>query len=412
MNAFLGLVRTSENASTADEAILLKALAAVGAEEGAVAIRRGPGWIAAGSPSDPRTDLAHGVLRPHEGTDPVYVARRDDLTLVGDRVRALLATGLVPRAVDPVGLSGLLWRGAPMDARLPAVGIVAIPPGDRFVAGRGIEVGAPIGIPGWPVNACVTPSWRVPAEPGAVAGLHERYLAVADMPSADGFRAFLAAWALVERRAATITENEHAPPCDESLLEAMSAPRRAPVRLRRPRPGGDPADIAEQRAIEVDALAEVPVHRAQSILALFPAATRRALATLPERGPDGVVPASVEGREMAAELARRGAFVDGPLRDQSVAFAATGARTALPVRGGDADDPVLDGWLRGPLAPFLSSALGPDRLAAQRFWNPGAVAEGVSRWRARRAGWTARHVFLLAHVAHWVERERLAIEAP
>ncbi len=411
MTTFLGLARTSEKPTTEDEAALVGALRELGMPQEAIAVRRGERWVSAGAADDPRLDLDRGVLRPPDGMDPTYTVRSETLTLVGNSVRALLATGLAKRALDPVGLSGLLWRGAPMDARLPVAGVTSLKPGNRFIAGRPIEVEPHTGLPSWPSFSCVAPSRDGQGAAAEVAAAHTEFATVEDMPSSDGFLGFLAARAI---RAADPAgpggPAEHAPPCDAALLDAIAEPAKEPWRLRRPGPGGDPLDLDAQRALELDALAEEPLHRAQSLLALFPAAARRALASLPERPPDGVVPEFDSGREMAVELVRLGALVDGPMRDAALAFEVTGVRAALPVRGGDAPDPALDAALRGPLASWLDAALARDRLAGQRIWNEDAVGEGVSRWRAKRAGWTARHVFLLARVARWIERERLAIE--
>jgi asparagine synthase (glutamine-hydrolysing) len=55
-------------------------------------------------------------------------------------VRSLWASGLVPRRFDPVGIAGVLWRGAATDARLPSAGVRALRPGETLEVDAAVRV--------------------------------------------------------------------------------------------------------------------------------------------------------------------------------------------------------------------------------------------------------------------------------
>lgn len=85
------------------------------------------------------------ATRPMDGP-AVYVATRGDAFAVADTARRALAAVGRPVDVDADGVAGVLWRGGPVDARLPLRGVVGIPAGGRAtqVAGRLRVEGPPL----------------------------------------------------------------------------------------------------------------------------------------------------------------------------------------------------------------------------------------------------------------------------
>jgi hypothetical protein len=79
-------------------------------------------------------------------------------------------------------------------------------------------------------------------------------------------------------------------------------------------------------------------------------------------------------------------------------------------RAGPTFSDVLDSWLRGDLASWLDESLSAARVRDQGVLDPAAVRTALARWRARTHGWTARHVFLLAHLVRWIESRGLRRE--
>ncbi|MFO0933851.1 MAG: hypothetical protein U1E39_14270 [Planctomycetota bacterium] len=78
---------------------------------------------------------AAGRLVATRATDApaVYVAWRERAAAsAGTALEALAAVGR-RAVVDPAGVSGVLWRGGPLDARLPLEGVVGVPAGGRVV---------------------------------------------------------------------------------------------------------------------------------------------------------------------------------------------------------------------------------------------------------------------------------------
>jgi hypothetical protein len=218
--------------------------------------------------------------------------------------------------------------------------------------------------------------------------------------------------------------------------------------LARGRPGGDPMDARAQRRRELRAFVRVPAKWAHAHAALLPAVTRDAVSLLGPRPADDLVPAPGDDREVLSDLARLGRLSDLRLRDSDAAGEALGLDVRFPllddpfveaVRGLDPDlrfrgggswgwlgarlaargvlpppalrggfAPRYDAWLRGPLASWLSRTLARDRLEHQRVFVPDAVADALARFRARRSGWTAERILLVALVTDWVERHGLA----
>jgi asparagine synthase (glutamine-hydrolysing) len=73
------------------------------------------------------------VARDRLGVKPLYWARVGDadsaVLLIASEVRALLASGLVPREIDPVGLSTYLWNGFPVGPSTIVRGVHQVPAG-------------------------------------------------------------------------------------------------------------------------------------------------------------------------------------------------------------------------------------------------------------------------------------------
>jgi hypothetical protein len=352
--------------------------------------------------------------------------------------------GALTAAVEAAPTASVLLSGGPASAALA-------------VAAR-----RPVLVARWPVGddggADAVAAWArgrglaavvVEGGPGDPSALLSEFLATLDLPSADGFPRHLLYRAAARAGVAGALDASGGAALFGvgEAFARMAEPARRP-RGRGPRgPAGDPLDVAAQRAHEARALSRVPVHRAHSIQAFLPAATRAALSTLPARPPDGVVPAAAAGPGMAAAL-RVAAAIDGAERDADAQSRRADVRATLPwlapgvLAAADALPPArrfgvpgsggwllealggapptsdlsfaptLDAWLRGPLRGWLDATLARDRLAAQGVWRPDAVLEALRRWRAASDGWTARHLFLIAQVVHWIEREGLAGTAP
>lgn len=86
----------------------------------------------------PVAGAARHVATRAPGAPAVYVAwRGGEAASAATAFGALAAVGRTPE-VDPTGLSGVLWRGAPLDARLPLVGVMGVPAGGRVVVEDGV----------------------------------------------------------------------------------------------------------------------------------------------------------------------------------------------------------------------------------------------------------------------------------
>ena len=309
-------------------------------------------------------------------TPPVYEAGG----LRASDVKTLLAQGAVPRRLDRQGVAALLWRGAAMGARLPVVGVTRVappgPPTDN-------EPANPPRTTDDEFRATLSAAMErgQPRAVDAVSGLkmqtdEERlayYLAtVMDMPSVTGLRA---CWD--ETGLPGLIGKRELFGADPVMLAFAAAPR--PV--RRPRPGGDPLDMRDQRAREVRCFAEIDSQRIHALTAVLPAATRAALSTTGPRPPDGIAPGT-HGLALASDE--------------------TSARSRDP----------LDAAARGPLRAFIDRTLVRDRLESQGLLVPDAVSEALARFRRGEGGWTAEAILLFALLTEWVERNGLTLEAP
>ena len=513
MTAFVGVFRAHGPTET-DRARLAAAARGLGLPGSPTTPRLG--WLVHGAgPGASAADAAGApaagdpvVARPLDGA-AVYVARGDDGACgVSTSARAAAAAAGRPLALDPAGFSGLLWRGAALDHRLPWRDVVAVPAGGAAVAradGLGCVVEAPaapapdaapldraladvvagpdfalltrggpaslallavrrlFGAPEcdafsvrWPraEEARVREAGRTARVLGArhhvldlgdldPAAALSAWSAAVDVPSAEGFEAHLLDQALARggvRRVATPAGGAALFGFGEPFLSLARRRRPWLDRSRPPRTVPDPFDVAAHRELEGRALRRVPVHAAQSALALLPAATREALGTTGPRPPDGT--ARARSAVAAASAAALAALVDRELRapgprtwrpflaaswcprvrslPDRVRFGRPGSggllrRWLVRARGWAQDapaegfEPTLDAWLRGPLAAWLADALAPERLAAQGVWRTDGVARAVTAWRDRRPGWTARVVFVLAALAAWLDRDGLRV---
>lgn len=82
-------------------------------------------------------DPAAGSLtlgRDPFGIKPLYAYQADGLLLFASEVRALLASGLVPRRLSPDGVRSYLGFGSVEDPRTAVEGVAAVPAGHRVVA--------------------------------------------------------------------------------------------------------------------------------------------------------------------------------------------------------------------------------------------------------------------------------------
>jgi len=74
----------------------------------------------------------------------VYVARHAGAVAHAATARAALAAVGRPAVVDPTGIAGVLWRGAPVDAHLPLDGVVGVPAGGSAeLRGDGVVMTGP-----------------------------------------------------------------------------------------------------------------------------------------------------------------------------------------------------------------------------------------------------------------------------
>jgi asparagine synthase (glutamine-hydrolysing) len=123
-----------EYRSTCDTETLLRAWGRWGPE--AVGRLRGMFAFAVWDPS--RGELL--LVRDRLGVKPLYYARAGAHFLFASELRALLATGLVPRRLDPEGLNGYLAFGAVQEPATMVRGVRLLPAGHmlRLVPGRNV----------------------------------------------------------------------------------------------------------------------------------------------------------------------------------------------------------------------------------------------------------------------------------
>jgi asparagine synthase (glutamine-hydrolysing) len=72
------------------------------------------------------------LARDHLGIKPLYFTVRDDVLAFASEVRALLASGLVPRALSPQGLVSYLFWGSTAEPLTLVEGIQSLPPGHHM----------------------------------------------------------------------------------------------------------------------------------------------------------------------------------------------------------------------------------------------------------------------------------------
>ncbi len=209
----------------------------------------------------------------------------------------------------------------------------------------------------------------------------------------------------------------------------------------------DPLDVLGCRRAEIRAFRGIPINRAQAERALFPAATRDAISSAGPRPPDGIAATGTD-LEIASDVEREGWVSDVRVRDADSLGSALGMSIGFPFLNSNVVAAVrrlesrsrfgrpgsggllrrwleerrvrlrrrrergfavpLDVWLRGPLAAWLDQALDRGRVEAQKAWRPEAVAEGLRRFLARDAGWTAERIFYLATLVEWLDRRGIA----
>jgi len=73
------------------------------------------------------------LARDRLGVKPLYYYSSPDLFLLGSEIRALLATGLIPRHLDVAGLASYLAFGAVQDPFTMIEGVRSLPPGHTLV---------------------------------------------------------------------------------------------------------------------------------------------------------------------------------------------------------------------------------------------------------------------------------------
>lgn len=151
--------------------------------------------------AEPAAAAAGGLVAARATDAPaVYVAWHGRETAsAATALGALRAVGR-PAVVDPVGVAGVLWRGGPLDARLPLVGVVGVPAGGRVVVEGGVAraEGPATGAPACDVatlearvRAEVTgPSFAVLTRGGHPSLALLALRALAGEPEADAFTVF------------------------------------------------------------------------------------------------------------------------------------------------------------------------------------------------------------------------------
>lgn len=113
--------------STGDTEVLLHTYRRDGLE----AFAHWRGMFAAAVWDVPRQQLV--LVRDRLGIKPLYYWQGDGLLLFASEVRALLASGLVPRRLSPEGLSGYLTFGSAQDPLTLIEGVRAVPPGHAVI---------------------------------------------------------------------------------------------------------------------------------------------------------------------------------------------------------------------------------------------------------------------------------------
>lgn len=132
MTAFLLLARTEPHAPAdpRDADGLMRGAAAMGLPPPTT---RGADSVV-GTPPTSLLDPTRRVTRSLDAP-PIHVVQRSGRVLVGSSIRGLLATGLVARRLDPSGVAGWLWRGAPVANRPPVADVRSVPAGAALACG-------------------------------------------------------------------------------------------------------------------------------------------------------------------------------------------------------------------------------------------------------------------------------------
>lgn|GEM_PF-2245329 len=134
MTGFLLLARTEPHAPAdpRDADALTRGAAALGLPPPTARAAQSVAGTPPASLLDPTRRVARALDAP-----PIHVAPLAGRVLLGSSVRGLLATGIVPRLLDPSGVAGLLWRGGPVSNRPPVAGVRSVPAGAALVCGSG-----------------------------------------------------------------------------------------------------------------------------------------------------------------------------------------------------------------------------------------------------------------------------------
>ena len=117
--------------SEGDTQVLLKAYA----QWGEACVERLVGMFAFGVWDSQRERLF--LARDRLGEKPLYYCAGPDFFIFGSEVRSLLATGLVPRRLDNLGLASYLAFGAVQDPRTIVEGVASLSPGHTLIWEKG-----------------------------------------------------------------------------------------------------------------------------------------------------------------------------------------------------------------------------------------------------------------------------------
>jgi len=109
--------------TNSDTEVLLKAVS----RWGAACLERLRGMFAFAA-YDPRSRTVL-IARDRLGVKPVYLARVGATVLFASELRAMLASGMVQRRIDPAGLASYLWNGFVVGPRTIVRGVTRLDPG-------------------------------------------------------------------------------------------------------------------------------------------------------------------------------------------------------------------------------------------------------------------------------------------
>lgn len=123
--------------SSTDTEVVLKAYARLGEE----VITRLRGMFAFAI-FDPRRECVL-LARDRLGIKPLYVAERDGRLLFASELRALLASGMIERKLDPESVERFLWHGFVPGPGTIVEGVRLLPPGATMMVGTSGRAGQP-----------------------------------------------------------------------------------------------------------------------------------------------------------------------------------------------------------------------------------------------------------------------------